>query len=421
MSSLNKAYKYLQQDRLQDANTLLQALIEQNPQDSQTSYLLGLTALQMNNNDEAAKWFKTTIALAPEATPAHYNLGLLYYNSGDLQEAVHHYTAAIQLAPNDNDIRFNLGLACKQLGRLTKARHHFETILQTDPEDTDTLYSLANTEQQLENNQQAISLLELLLQHEPGRLDALNNLGYLYHKEGCTEKAIPIYKILIKNNYNSSGAAHLLASLTGTITDHAPAAYVKDVFDQFADHFDESLQQKLGYNTPILLRKLLDAIQQDAHFQHGLDLGCGTGLSGETFQDCTTALTGIDLSPKMLEQAKTKNIYTDLHESDLIPFIQASDSNYDLYLAADVFVYIGDLKPIFTAIAQKQKHTTFIFSTEQTSKGYTLKSTGRYGHAISYIQVLAKEHGFTVLCHESAPIRKERHKWIEGDLYILQK
>ena len=421
MPLLNNAYELLQQSQPQEAQTVLKTLIEQDPTDSQACYLLGITALQMHDEDKAMKWFNKTIILAPEATPAHYNLGLIHYNRQNFQAAVGHYETAARLAPNDNDIRFNLGLACKQLGHLTTAKSHFETILQTNPEDTDTLYSLAHTEQQLEHNQQAISLLERLLQYEPDRLKALNNLGHLYHKEGHDEKAIPIYKILIESNYNKTVTEHLLASLTGTTTNHAPTAYVKEVFDQFADHFDESLQKKLDYNTPQHLRQLLETTKSGVHFKNTLDLGCGTGLSGETFQDCTTTLTGIDLSPKMLEQAYAKEIYTSLHESDLVPFIQTSTTNFDLYIAVDVFVYIGNLKPIFSAISRKQKHTTFIFSTEQASQDYHLKSTGRYGHAIEYIQTLAREHGFTVIYHKSAPIRKERDSWINGELYILQQ
>lgn len=419
MPSLTKAYNHLQQGELHEASAILQAFLDQNPGDSQACYLLGITVLEQGDEESAMDRFKETINLAPEATPAHYNLGILYYNRGDFRGAQSAYARAAELAPEDMDIRFNLALTYKQLGQLTQAKELFAHILAITPDDTDTLYNLANTEQQLHNSQQAILLLETLLQYEPERLSALNNLGYLYHKEGENKKAIPVYQSLIKNNHNVMAAKHLLASLTGITTAQAPAAYVKDVFDQFADHFDASLQQKLGYNTPTLLRQLLRTVQPQAQFKHGLDLGCGTGLSGETFTDCTTILTGIDLSPKMLDQAREKNLYTELHESDLVPFIQSAEAAYDLYIAADVFVYIGDLRPIFTSIARQENLKTFIFSTEHAAQNYILKPTGRYGHSTSYIHDLAKECNFTILTHESAPIRKEGSAWINGELYIL--
>lgn len=421
MSLLHNAYELFQQGNTHEAASLLHSHIKNAPRDDQACYLMGLITLQTGDEKSACTWFRKTIHLSPEATPAHYNLGVLAQNRGEFEAAHRHYQTAANLAPQDLDIRFNLALTCKQLNLLGEAKNHFEAILETKPTDTETLYTLANTEQQLGNTHRAITLLETLTNEEPTHLSALNNLGYLYHKAGNSKQAIPVYKALIKHNHNATAARHLLAAITGKTTSHAPPNYIKDVFDQFADHFDESLQQKLGYNTPTALRTLLDTIQPEGHFAEGLDLGCGTGLSGSTFKDCTSRLTGIDLSPKMLEQAKAKKLYTSVHESDLIPFIQNATTPYDLYIAADVFVYIGDLKPIFAAIAAKGNPTTFIFSTEHAAAEYQLKPTGRYGHAIHYINTLAKQYGFIILTHKSAPIRKEGDGWIDGELYVLKK
>lgn len=420
MSLLHDAYDLLQQGKPHAASTLLHSIIEDNPEDSQALYLIGIIAMQNNDEEKAAEWFTKTVNISPEATPAHYNLGVLCQNRGDLHAALHHYQTANKLDPEDTDIRFNLALTSKQLGLLAEAKTHFETIRQHTPNDPETLYNLANTEQQLGNNRQAISLLETLLEQVPDHLSALNNLGYLYHKEGLVDKAIPVYQKLIGHGHNSTAAKHLLAALTGTTTSQAPTAYIKDVFDQFADHFDESLQQKLGYNTPTLLRQLLNANLPSATFKHGLDLGCGTGLSGETFTDCTSKLTGIDLSPKMLKQAQEKKIYHNLHESDLVPFILQAQASFDLYIAADVFVYIGDLSPLFKAIAESTTTATFTFSTEQSNDDYSLKPTGRYGHSVAYVNSLAKKYGFAILAHKSAPIRKEGEEWLAGELYILK-
>ncbi len=421
MTNLHTAFELFQQNKLEEAHVILEHVIATDPTESQAYYLLGLIRLQSGNQDNAIQQFRKTVELSPEATPAHYNLGVLLYDRGLFAESHHHYNLAIHLAPDDPDIRFNLALACKQIGNLSHAKEHFEFYLQANPMDTDAQYNLAKIEQQLQNNTRAISLLENILHKEPEHLSALNNLGYLYHKEGKRKKAIPVYKKLIHHKYNDVAAAHLLAALTGETTSHAPTAYVKDIFDQFADHFDESLQQKLEYNTPTRLRQLLDNTLPQSHFSHGIDLGCGTGLSGETFANCIEELTGVDLSPKMLEQAEEKKIYRSLHESDIIPFIEKSTTNYDLYLAADVFVYIGDLSPIFATIANNEGQKIFIFSTESAPTHFILKPTGRYGHAVEYIKKLAKENGFNIMSHQSAPIRKEGQKWMGGELYILKK
>jgi predicted TPR repeat methyltransferase len=54
-----------------------------------------------------------------------------------------------------------------------------------------------------------------------------------------------------------------------------------------------------------------------------------------------------------------------------------------------------------------------------TGQGYRLRPSGRYAHTFSYIEAAAARHGFRILGSQSANIRKEKGKWIAGDLYLL--
>ena len=66
-----------------------------------------------------------------------------------------------------------------------------------------------------------------------------------------------------------------------------------------------------------------------------LDLGCGTGLSGAAFKDRAGHLTGIDLSPAMIEKARSRGIYDSLAVADIEramagdPSLAASSNPYD--------------------------------------------------------------------------------------------
>jgi len=63
----------------------------------------------------------------------------------------------------------------------------------------------------------------------------------------------------------------------------------------------------------------------------------------------------------------------------------------------------------------------FAFSTEvNLGDDYILRPTGRYAHSFSYIQTLAKSHGFKIVKHRPEAIRKEEGQEISGDVYILQ-
>ena len=89
------------------------------------------------------------------------------------------------------------------------------------------------------------------------------------------------------------------------------------------------------------------------HFAHALDLGCGTGLAGVAFRDCVERLEGIDLSPGMVAEARAKGIYDALHVGEVVAHLKAAtDRQFDLILAADVLVYVGDLAPLFLEVAR---------------------------------------------------------------------
>ena len=76
-------------------------------------------------------------------------------------------------------------------------------------------------------------------------------------------------------------------------------------------------------------------------------------------------LIGIDLSEKMIRQAKEKNVYDELIVSDLANGLKILKTNFDLFISADVFAYIGDLASLFDSVKKHANNESlFIFSTE---------------------------------------------------------
>lgn len=69
-----------------------------------------------------------------------------------------------------------------------------------------------------------------------------------------------------------------------------------------------------------------------------LDVGCGTGLSGPILRAMGyDDLTGLDMSPQMLEIAKTRGAYADLVEGRLGEPLPFENGRFDLCLASGVF------------------------------------------------------------------------------------
>ncbi|NEU35571.1 methyltransferase, partial [bacterium LRH843] len=73
------------------------------------------------------------------------------------------------------------------------------------------------------------------------------------------------------------------------------------------------------------------------------DAGCGTGLCGPLLAPYCQRLDGVDLSPKMLEKAKSKQLYDRLSKAELTAFLNNAPDMYDVIIAADVLCYFGDL------------------------------------------------------------------------------
>ena len=60
-----------------------------------------------------------------------------------------------------------------------------------------------------------------------------------------------------------------------------------------------------------------------------MDLGCGTGLFGIEIRQFCEHLEGVDLSEKMLDKAKEKNIYNNLIKQDILDYLSNEDLNFD--------------------------------------------------------------------------------------------
>ncbi len=179
----------------------------------------------------------------------------------------------------------------------------------------------------------------------------------------------------------------------------------------------------LKYKTP---GELISLLQQAVDFPVGewdvLDLGCGTGLAGLEISPYARRLVGVDLSAKMLERARSRNVYHRLEHSDLLLMMQGErSSSYDVVIAADVFVYLGVLEDIVAEVKRLLRPGGFfIFTVEalealsgdaiglNNNPGYKLNQSGRYAHSANYLKKLSSANGFSSLNLISIPVRFEK-------------
>ena len=115
-------------------------------------------------------------------------------------------------------------------------------------------------------------------------------------------------------------------------------------------------------------------------------------------------------------------VYNKLIHSDILKILYSSELNYDCFIAADVFIYMGDVKELFKLI--KLRHDSgglLIFSTELAGKSdFRLEKSGRYSHSDNYIRKLARKYGYKFKNFEEFILRKEFNANIVGGLYSLE-
>ncbi|MER9949749.1 methyltransferase domain-containing protein [Mesorhizobium sp. M0047] len=200
-----------------------------------------------------------------------------------------------------------------------------------------------------------------------------------------------------------------------------PSAFVETLFDHYAESFDESLVDRLGYRLPELLDQAIRAARP-SRFALALDLGCGTGLMGQRLRPIVDRLEGYDISARMLRKARTKGVYDVLGKADLRDFVHAGPA--DLVTVADVFIYVGALDGAVRTIAGLlAKDGLFAFSVEGLAGNgdFALQPSRRYAHAEHYVRDVLAANGFSVLSLETTVIRQDRREPVNGLVVVAGK
>lgn len=379
---------------------------------------------QNKNYSLAEKGYLLLISYFPGAPILHYNLGLLLFETKEYGRAIDSFLLAAEGNPADSDIFFNLALSYKNKGNIENAIAMYYKVLHLEPESIDALYNLAGCYRQQKRYDDAVLTYLKVLQHDSNHLSANNNLAFVYKLQGKTSEAIRSFKKVLQIRPGHEGAGHMLAALTGAEVSFPPQKYVQEVFDNYSDYYETSLLEELEYGVPEKMKSIVAAGGDwKKSFQHGLDLGCGTGLCGEAFSEMSARLDGVDIAPKMVEVARNKNVYNALYVSEIKEYLSSKAGPFDLVLASDVFAYLGDLQETLHSVhTRTTEDVLFCFSTETVSgSGYRLRSTGRFGHSTDYIEKTAVDCDWRVLETHRTSLRREKEAWVEGNLWFMGK
>jgi predicted TPR repeat methyltransferase len=272
----------------------------------------------------------------------------------------------------------------------------------------------------------AAEMFEQALERAPGWAAAAFALGETREKLGDLDAAARAFRMsLAADSADAQGAAARLQLIgRGEALRALPEAYVARLFDQYAPRFDSHLVGKLSYRAPALIAGALAAAAPGRRFASALDIGCGAGLMGEALRGRVDQMTGVDLSPAMIAKARERGIYDALVACGAAALLEREPPGaFDLIVAADSLVYIGDLQPLFAAVAAAlTPDGLFAFSVELfEGDGYRLEPTMRFAHARAYVEATAGQADLRPLVVQSASTRREAGADAPGLICVFER
>lgn len=450
--------------RLEEAEAAFREASRLDTTDAVAHQNLGELLRERGRLEEARHAFENALLANPALNRSCVSLADTLAELGDLEAAASRYREAIPLSLDPFGIHTRLGLALWKLGDVTGALEAFERAAAGSPHSAETHYNIGSALLELRRFDQAVKSAREALCLRPGFSQAASLCAAGLAAMGAVEEGIellghssgreisshqryltlatrlmssrlfePAHQCLgraLQEEPGDAMARHLVAALGGANPDHPVDGYVRQLFDASAASFDADLVSRLGYSIP---REMVDALRAveaaPAVPWNVLDLGCGTGLVGVEIAPHTRRLVGVDLAPNMIERARHRNVYTDLHCADLMTTLSVEDARncrYDVVTAADVFIYVGKLDAVIPAIRRVMKPGgLFSFSAEaeeateeHAPRGYCLGVMGRYAHSADYLRQLAQRNEFGIELLRKTRVRFEHRRPVEGWLTI---
>jgi predicted TPR repeat methyltransferase len=415
---------------------------------------LARAQVQQDRSEEAKLAYRRLLCAAPDLAAGWRELAELRLAGGDLRAAFSPLAIACRLEPFQAASRGNLGIAARARGELDFAERCFCIAILLDPGHAKSYANRAGLSRHrrqpaiadarravllagdaaalIELGQalldtdpvQALAQFAAALAQLPGHAEPHWLAAEALRRLGRNDEAARHYRAVLELDRDDRFGARLaLARIgAGALPERAAAAHVEALYDQYAGSFERNLVDELAYRGPQII---MDGLRR-AGIAGPLaicDAGCGTGLMGQAIKPWASRLVGIDLSANMAEQARRRGIYDEIIVGDLLAALAVAPARYDLIVAADVFIYLGDLHGVAAAaFAALRPGGTFAFTVERSEgDAVALRDSGRFAHSQAHLRQVTADAGFALRCCDAVATRRENGQPVPGLLCIVQK
>ena len=400
------------------AETSFRAAISADPANGEARGALADLLYELERWEEAAGHYRAAADLEPFRADWQYGLAGAFARTGDSAAALDVWNRLLTRRPDNAMAHRALARIHAGTGHHMQAIEHFREALFLDSGDADTTVELADALIASGDPLAAVETLQPLLRRVPELASGQLALGRAWLELGERTKAITaLHRCLDAGPADPSAVQDLIERIEGDPTETMSQAYVRALFDRYAEHFDEDLTIRLKYQAPQILRAMVDQLPGIAPGgMDVLDVGCGTGLAGVAFRSLASRLHGSDLAPRMVDKARRRGVYDHLEVVELVEGIARTPATWDFVVAADVLVYVGNLVPVMrAATVGLRPGGLFCATVEQyAGDGFALGPSRRYAHSAAYIRRVATEAGLDVIVLEEAVPRWEKGHPVPG-------
>ena len=383
---------------------------------------LAVALLDAQRYGEAEQACRRALSQGVTSAEVFQTLGEALGKQNRLDEAIGAFRRATEIQPNFARPYNGIGVALSMQKRFDEAAGQFHTAIRLKGDYSQAHFNLGVVFLRQQRHEEAIPNLRRALELDPNYLEARAQLAESLDRVGRRAEAVAELETLAKLQPGNPEIEFALAALSGREAPaQPPAITITNLFERYADVFDKHLSENLRYRAPQVLFEAVTAAGPPPK-PNVMDLGCGTGLCGQLFRPTAATLTGVDLSPGMIAKARARGIYDHLEVGDLTAALRSNPNRFEVVVAADVFVYLGDLSETFAAAhASLKPGGLFGFSVESIEEGtYVLHPSRRYAHSPQYVRDLAGKAGFEVVSMDRAPLRTESQKDVLGLVTVLR-
>jgi predicted TPR repeat methyltransferase len=428
----NEAIAYLELQEFDQALAAFDAIFAIDPNHAASWSNRGNVLVAMRRFDDAVASYDHALALRPDFPEARdnrkYALGMSYFEKGQFDEAQYVLDEAVRLNPALLDGLCIRGVALLRLKRHQEALDCFNRVLNAKPDFVEALSNRATAYLELSRLDEALAGFDAVLAIDSKHAVSWNNRGNALTAMKRHDEALKSYDnaLAVQPEFQEAQDNRLNVLFAMHRMNRCPPAYLRSLFDDYSSYYDAAMVESLGYRGHLHLRTLAERVLPGlAPPRRILDLGSGTGLVGEVFKDLAPGgrLDGIDISPRMIEASRTRNIYDDLILGDLETVLPKLSRNYDLILAADTMVYFGDFGLTLSGIVPRlDRSGFFIFAVEaMAGDGWEQMPVNRFRHSEAYLRAAATHAGLAFVAIMECAIRRELNEMVAGLAVALQK